>query len=105
LGGDRPPPRRLGRATATTSATFLPHCEQRIRVASAANVAALPALRASASGSMWRNVPHGQVTRTRIVAETLVELLDVGSTRTGAWCAVAAPASVLLRRSRHRSSH
>jgi hypothetical protein len=29
LGGDRPPPRGFGRATATTSATFFPHCEQR----------------------------------------------------------------------------
>jgi hypothetical protein len=29
-------PRGLGLATATTSATFLPQCEQRIRVASAA---------------------------------------------------------------------
>jgi hypothetical protein len=28
-------PRGLGRATATTSATFLPHCEQRIRGAAA----------------------------------------------------------------------
>jgi 1,6-anhydro-N-acetylmuramate kinase len=35
-------------------------------------------MRASAFGSMWRDASHGQVTRTRIVAETLVELLDVG---------------------------
>jgi hypothetical protein len=28
----RPPPRGLGLATATTSATFLPHWEHRIRV-------------------------------------------------------------------------
>jgi len=61
----RPPPRGLGLATATTSATFFPHCEHRIRVASFANVTDLPAIRASASGSMWREVPQGQVTRTR----------------------------------------
>ena len=65
LGGDRPCPRGLGRATAITSATFLPHCEQRIRVASAASVMDLPAIRASASGSMCRDVPQGHVTRTR----------------------------------------
>jgi hypothetical protein len=34
LGGDRPPPRGLGRATATTSAAFRPHLKQRIRSAS-----------------------------------------------------------------------
>jgi hypothetical protein len=57
--------RGLGLATATTSAIFFPHCEHRIRLASAANVTDLPASRASASGSMWRDVPHGQLTRTR----------------------------------------
>ena len=46
----RPPPRGLGLATATTSATFLPHCEQRIRAASAASVTFLPTRLASASG-------------------------------------------------------
>jgi hypothetical protein len=60
----RCPPRGLGRATATTSATFLPHCEQRIRVASCASVTDLPASLASASGSIWRDAPHEQVTRT-----------------------------------------
>jgi hypothetical protein len=54
-----------GLATATTSATFLPQCERRIRCASAASVTDLPAIRASASGSMWRDAPHGQVTRTK----------------------------------------
>jgi hypothetical protein len=52
-------PRGLGLATATTSATFLPHCEHCIRVASAAKVTDLPGIRTSASGSMWRDVPHG----------------------------------------------
>jgi hypothetical protein len=64
LGGDRPRPRGLGRATATTSATLLPHCEQRIRVASVASATFLPTSRASASGSMCLDAPHGQVTRT-----------------------------------------
>ena len=64
LGGDRPRPRGLGLATATTSATFLPHCEHRIRAARAASVAERPAILASASGSMCRDAPHGQVTRT-----------------------------------------
>ena len=59
------PPRGLGRATATTSATFLPQLEHRIRVASFVSVTDLPAIRASASGSMCRDVPQGQVTRTR----------------------------------------
>jgi hypothetical protein len=45
-------PRGLGLATAITSATFFPQLEHRIRVESAASVAALPAIRASASGSM-----------------------------------------------------
>ena len=48
-GGDRPPPRGLGRATATTSATFLPQFEQRIRVESAASVTDLPPVR-----EVWR---------------------------------------------------
>jgi hypothetical protein len=55
-----------GLATATTSATFLPQCERRIRCASAASVTERPAIRASASGSMWRDAPHGQVTRTAL---------------------------------------
>jgi hypothetical protein len=55
----------LGLATATTSATFFPQGEHRIRFATAANVAERPAIRASASGSMCRDTPHGQVTRTR----------------------------------------
>jgi hypothetical protein len=58
-------PRGLGLATATTSATFIAHSEHRIRAARAANVAARPAIRASASGSMCRDAPQGQVTRTR----------------------------------------
>jgi hypothetical protein len=65
LGGDCPRPRTLGLATATTSATFFPQFEQRIRAASFASVAHLPAILASASGSMWRDAPHGHETRTR----------------------------------------
>jgi hypothetical protein len=57
--------RGLGLATATTSATFLPQCEQRIRVASFVSVTDLPAIRASASGSTRRVAPHGHETRTR----------------------------------------
>ena len=58
-------PRGRGLATATTSASLLPHFEQRRRGASDANVADRPTSRASASGSMWREAPQGQVTRTR----------------------------------------
>jgi hypothetical protein len=57
-------PRGLGLAIATTSATFFSHCEHLIRVASEANVADLPAIRARASGSMCRDAAHGHVTRT-----------------------------------------
>ena len=32
LGADRPPPRGLGLATATTSATFFSHCELRTKL-------------------------------------------------------------------------
>jgi hypothetical protein len=81
-------PRGLGRATATTSATFFPHCEHRIRVASCASVADLPAIRASASGSIWRDVPQGHVTRTGKLPKAIVELLEA-SRRTGAWCRYA----------------
>jgi hypothetical protein len=83
----RCPPRGLGRATATTSATFFPHCEQRIRVESAASVTDLPASRASASGSMCREVPQGQVTRTRKSPSASSSFLMWGSTPTGASCA------------------
>ena len=82
----RPPPRGLGLATATTSATFFPHCAQRIRLASAASATDLPAMRASASGSMCRDVPQGQVTRTRESPKHSSSRLMWGSTRTGAWC-------------------
>jgi hypothetical protein len=51
--------RSLGLATATTSAAFLPHLEQRILAASFTSVTDLPAIRTSASGSMWRDVPDG----------------------------------------------
>src|SRR5215472_19113964 len=70
-------PRGLGLATATTSATFLPHCEHRIRSARAASVTERPAIRASASGSMCRDAPHGQVTRTMKSPEGVIELPDV----------------------------
>ena len=86
LGGERPAPRGLGLATATSSATFLPHCEQRIRAASFENVTDLPAIRASASGSMCRDVPHGQVTRTRKSPKQSSSRLMWGRTRTRAWC-------------------
>jgi hypothetical protein len=49
---------------ATTSATFFPQLQHRIRLASFASVTDLPAIRASVSGSMCRDTPHGQVTRT-----------------------------------------
>jgi hypothetical protein len=42
-----------------------PHVEQHIRVARFASVTDLPAIRASASGSIGRDVPYGHVTRTR----------------------------------------
>jgi hypothetical protein len=77
LGGDRPRPRGLGRATATTSATFLPHCEQRIRVASVASATFLPTSRASASGSMCLDAPHGAGDPHDEVTKGIVEFLDV----------------------------
>jgi len=45
--------------------TFFPQFEQRIRVESAASVTDLRAIRARACGSMCRDVPQGQVTRTK----------------------------------------
>jgi hypothetical protein len=45
-------PRGLGFATATTSAAFFPHCEQRSRGASVFSVVDQPTRRAGASGSM-----------------------------------------------------
>jgi hypothetical protein len=75
-------PRDLGLATATASAAFFPHLEQRIRLASAASVADLPAIRASASGSMCRAAPQGQVTRTRESPKQ--SSLDVGQHAHGA---------------------
>ena len=57
--------RGLGLATATTSAVFSPHCEQRIRCASSVSVTDQPTRRARASGSMCREAPHTQLTRTR----------------------------------------
>ena len=57
--------RGLGLATATTSVAFFPHCEQRIRCASCLSVILQPTSRASASGSMCREAPHTQLTRTR----------------------------------------
>jgi hypothetical protein len=58
-------PRGLGLATATTSAAFLPHFEQRIRCASSLRVADQPMRRARASGSISRQAPQPQTTRTR----------------------------------------
>src|SRR5215469_8607663 len=59
------------------------HCEQRIRLASCASVADLPAILPSASGSMCRDVPQGQVTRTRKSPKHSSSRLMWGSTRTG----------------------
>jgi hypothetical protein len=50
-------PRGLGLATATTSAAFFPHLEQRIRVARAASVTDLPPMRANASRGGSKVVP------------------------------------------------
>jgi len=58
-------PRGLGFATATTSAAFFPHFEQRSLGARALSVVDQPTKRARASGSMCREAPHGQLTRTR----------------------------------------
>jgi hypothetical protein len=59
-------PRGLGVATATISAAFLlPHREQRSCGASALSVIDQPTKRARASGTMSRDAPHGQLTRTR----------------------------------------
>jgi hypothetical protein len=68
-----------------TSATF-PQVEQRIRAASLANVTDLPAIRASVSGSMWREVPHGYETRTRKSPKQSSIFLTWGRARTRAWC-------------------
>ena len=57
-------PRGLGLATATTSAAFFPHCEQRRRGATALSVVDQPARRAGASRSISRTA-------------AVVELLDV----------------------------
>ena len=56
---------RLGLATATTSAAFLPHFEQRIRSASSFSVTDQPTRRARASGSISRHAPQSQMTRIR----------------------------------------
>ena len=58
-------PRGLGLATATTSAAFFPHLEQRIRSASSRSVIFQPTRRASASGSISRRAPQSQITLTR----------------------------------------
>jgi hypothetical protein len=51
-------PRGLGFATAATSASFRPHCEQRSRGASASSVIDHPTRRARASGSISRTAPQ-----------------------------------------------
>jgi hypothetical protein len=70
-------PRGLGLATATTSATFFPHREQRIRVASAASVTFLP----SEPGERFRlDVPRGAARAGDAheeLAETVLKPLDV----------------------------
>ena len=93
-GRRQPRSRGLGLATATTSATFFPQFEHRIRTASFASVTDRPAICASASGSICREVPHGQVTRTRKSPKQSSSLLTWGSTRTGTWCRAIAGSSI-----------
>jgi hypothetical protein len=57
-------PRGLGLATATTSAAFFPHLEQRSRGARVSSDVDQPTRRARASGSISRTAPHSQTTRT-----------------------------------------
>jgi hypothetical protein len=58
-------PLGLGLATATTSAAFFPHLEQRIRDASSCNVTFQPTRRARACGVISRQAPHSHTTLTR----------------------------------------
>jgi hypothetical protein len=58
-------PRGLGLATATTSAAFFPHLEQRMRGASSVSVIFQPIRRARAWGGISRQAPHSHTTRTR----------------------------------------
>src|SRR5215831_24212 len=67
----------LGLAIATTSAACLPHLERRIWSASSLSVTFQPTRRASASGSILRQAPHSQITRTRNWPKTVIEPLDV----------------------------
>jgi len=69
-------PRGLGLATATTSAAFLPHCEQRMRSASSLSVIFQPTRRKCLRLNLTARAaladhPHEEV------AEAIVELLDV----------------------------
>jgi hypothetical protein len=57
--------RGLGLATATTSAAFFPHLEQRIRDASSLSVTFQPIRRAGAWSGISRPAPHSHTTRTR----------------------------------------
>jgi hypothetical protein len=66
-----------GLATATTSATFFQQFEQRILAASFASVTDLPAIRASASGSMLTRRPARAADAHEEVTEAVVQLLDV----------------------------
>jgi hypothetical protein len=56
-----------GFATATTSAAFFPHCEQRNRGANSMSVVAQATRRARASGSISREAPQTQLTRIHAV--------------------------------------
>jgi len=85
-------PRGRGLATATTSAAFFPHREQRIRSASSLSVIDQPSRRARASGSISRHAPQSQMTRTRNWPKQSSSLLMCVSTRTGASCDGAARA-------------
>jgi hypothetical protein len=58
-------PRGLGLATATTSAAFFPHLEQRIPGASSFGVTFQPTRHARACGAISRQAPQSQTTRTR----------------------------------------
>jgi hypothetical protein len=75
---------------------LLPAVQHRILCASAANVAERPATRTSASGSIWRDAPHGQVTRTRKSPKQSSSRLMWGSTRTRAWAHGAKPCRARL---------
>jgi len=70
-------PRGLGLATATTSAAFFPHREQRRPCASSLSATDQPTSRARASGSISRQVPHLADHAHQELTKAIVQLLDV----------------------------